>query len=182
MVRHQHVNGAVGQPQANGIPVTLLTQGRLKPHAAVKVSDVGIRQVQAVDADITSYRQALRFGLGHQGHTRRTADAAQVNACTGGAYEFKNHMQRNGLCRHRHAAQTQPRGQSAAGSNAFAKVNFLRAKPDTVAKTGCVLQCTHQHLGIGDRHFCLAKTDTTGFSKLDHFGQGLALQTACQCT
>jgi hypothetical protein len=54
-----------------------------------KVADVGVGQVQRVDADIAGHRQALGLGLAHQGHAGGTAEAAQVHACAGGAHQLK---------------------------------------------------------------------------------------------
>ena len=157
MVGHQRVNRAVPQTLAQRIAVALLAQRRIHAHAAVKVADVCIGQMQAVDADVAGHVQAFKLGLRHQRHTRCTADAAYMHSSTCGAYQRENGVQRYCFSSNGHAGQPKARCQCTAGRNAFAQVQLLRSQPHFVAKAGSVLHGAQQHLGIGQRHFRLAK-------------------------
>ena len=134
MVRHQSIDGAVGQGFAQCIAITLLTQWRRYARTAVKVTHIGIGQVQGVDADIASDGQPICFGLAHQGHPRSAADAAQVHMGFGAFEQFKDGVQGNGFCGYGYARQTHACGQGATGRHTFAQMQFLRTQPHGVAK------------------------------------------------
>ena len=55
------------------IAVALLAQRRVQARAAVEVADVGVGQVQRVDADVAGQRQAFGLGRAHQRHAGRAA-------------------------------------------------------------------------------------------------------------
>ena len=180
MVRHQRVDGAVLQTGPQGVAVALLAQGRVQASAAVKVANISVGQVQGVDADVARHPQTVQLGLTHQRHTCGTADAAQMHAGAGGAHQLKNSVQGNGFSNHGHTAQPHAGGQRATGGHAFAQVKVLRAQPNGIVKGAGVLQRTLQHLGIGQRHFGLAKGHTASIGQLGHLGQRLAGQIASQ--
>ena len=182
MVRDQRIDRAIQQPLAQRVAVALLPQRRVQAHATVEVANVGINQVQAVDADIRRDRQAFRLGTRQQRHTGGAADAADMHARPGHPDQLENCVQRNRFCHHRYTAQAQPGRQCAAGSHTTAQPAVLRAQPDGVAKTGCILQRAQQHLGIGQWHLGLAEAHTAGLCQLHHLGQRFALQGACQST
>ena len=134
MVRHQGIDGTVGQGLAQCIAIALLAQRWRQARTAVEVTHVGIGQVQRIDADVASDGQAFCFGLANQGHTCSAADAAQVHMRFGAFEQFKDGMQSNGFCSHGYARQTHARGQGPTGSNAFTQMQFLRTQPNGVAK------------------------------------------------
>ena len=181
VVRHQGVNGAVHQARAQGIPVALLAQGRIQAGAAVKVTNVGIGQVQRVDADVTRDIQAIELGLAHQRHAGGAAEPTQMHPGTGDPHQLKNDVQGNGFSRYRHATQAQPRGQRATGRHTAAQKILLRAQPDRVTKGAGVLKCPLHHLGVGQGHLGLAEGNTARLGQLQHLGQGFAFELAGQC-
>ena len=176
MVRHQRVDGAVLQRLAQGLAVALLAQRWAQARATVEVAHIHIRQVQRIDADIARHRQSLGLGLAQQLGPGGAAQAADMHPRSGGAYQLKNRVQSNGLSGHRHAAQAHARSQRAAGGDAFTQMQILRAQPNGVAKRAGVLHGAHQHLGVGDANFGLAKSYASGLKQLQHFGQHLALK------
>ena len=119
-----------------------------------------VAQVQRVDAHVSRDGQTFFFGSTHQLNAFGAGDAAQVHAGAGSAHEREDGVQGNGLCGHRHAAQTQSGGEWAAGCDAFAQMHFLRTQPYGVAKSGGVLQGALQHLRVFQRNFSLAKAHT----------------------
>lgn len=171
VVGHQRVDGAVGQPGGKRIAVALLAQRRVEPRAAVEVADVGVGQVQRVDADVAAERQAFGLGGAHQGHAGRARQAAQVHTRAGAAHEFDDGEDRDRFGRDRHAGQAEPRGERAAGGHALAQVAVLRAQPHGVAEGAGVEQRALQHLRVTQRDVGLAEADATGLGELGHFGE-----------
>jgi len=84
----------------------------------------------------------------------------------------------DGLGRHGHARQAQPRGQRAAGGDALAEVAVLRAQPHGVAEGAGVGERALQHLRVAQRHVGLAEADAAGLGELGHLGQHAAGQAA----
>ena len=171
------VHGAVQHGRTDRVAVALRAQRRGQARVGIEEADVGVGHVQVVHADVDAEVQAFLLGGADQVQAGGGRDAAQVHARAGGAHQFEDRVQRDGLGHHRHARQAQARRQRAAvGHAAAADVGVLRTQPHGVAEGLGVLHGAQQHGGVEDRFLGLGEADAAGFGQFGHLGQRLALQ------
>ena len=101
-----------------------------------------------------------------------------MHACAGALHQLEDREQRDGLRRNRHAGQTEPRRERAAGGDALAEIAVLRPQPDGVAEGARIRQRALQHLRAAERNVGLAETDAARIRQRRHLGQHFAGEVA----
>ena len=181
MVGTQRVDGAVGESGTQRVAVALAAQRRRQIAVWIEITDVHLRQMRVMNADVTGHGQAAGAGVTHHRHAFSRGQPRNMDARAGFASHDQDGRQRNRFRGDRNRWQAETcRDFAVVGDAVFGQRRILRAQPDRKIESRGVLQCVHQHLGVGERRFGLRERDAAGIVQFRHFGQVCTLQRDSQ--